>query len=85
MCTISNEYSASPYGMFKPYRTLCPQCLKEDGINVKMFYIAPLDPALDGVLPAFWFCFACRYIAQVGVGRVELQKEDKHGPVPDGR
>jgi hypothetical protein len=72
-----------PYGLFPPSgKTICPSCLLRDFARGEMWYLAPLDPKLDGTVPAFWVCRRCGHMAQVGVGPVEVQIEGGHEPMP---
>lgn len=57
------------YVLEKMGKARCPKCGK------RVLWLRPEDDVLKD--PSFYICYACLWVAQVGVGPVELIKIDE--------
>lgn len=55
------------YTLRRVEKIRCPDCEKE------ALWLSPDDLAMVA-LPSFFICFACQFIGQVGVGKVDVPK-----------
>jgi hypothetical protein len=62
----NHPINTSPYELIKTDNSFCPLCKKTVSL------LCPID-IMPNHLPAFYICFRCKQIGQVGVGQVPKQ------------